>query len=256
MLRFRVRDTGIGLTPEQQQRLFQPFQQADASTSRQYGGTGLGLAISKQLVELMGGRIGVTSTAGVGSEFSFTAGFGCAAELAQPASAPAPRDLRVLVVDDSANARDVLTALAQSFGWHAFSVASAAQALAELAAPRGGMPYDVVLLDWHMPDVPDVDGFEAARSIRQSLLHAPKIVLVTAYGEDIAQRAADEGLDGCLTKPTSASTLLDAVATALGRDSVRAAHARSVASNAQTVEEAAIAALRGRRVLLVESFRP
>jgi signal transduction histidine kinase/CheY-like chemotaxis protein/HPt (histidine-containing phosphotransfer) domain-containing protein len=248
-LRFSVRDSGIGISAEELARLFRPFAQADATTSRKFGGTGLGLAISKQLVELMGGSISATSVPGQGSEFSFTVGFALpsgATSQAPAATLPDLRDVRVLVVDDSLNARDVLGALLRTLGCRVTAVDSAEACLAELEASDGA--YDIVLMDWKLPGV---DGFEAAQRIRRHarLPRQPRIVMVTAYGDEgVARRAQVEGLDGCLTKPVTGSTLLDTIVTALGHVGVTPASAPPAAAG----DPQALAALRGREVLLVE----
>ncbi len=252
VLRFAVRDSGIGMSPEDTARLFLPFSQADASTSRRFGGTGLGLAISKQLVELMGGRIGVTSTPLKGSEFFFTAELGLAGSVPPlPAAAPLPdvRGLRVLVVDDSESAREVLGELLQQMGCTVTAVPSAQAALDELLSSAASRTaYTVALLDWKLPDM---DGFELARRIRAVPgLHAPpRMIMVTAYGDErVARLAAEEGLDACLTKPMTASSLLDAMMGALGRRGPKASDAAATPPD----DAQALAMLQGRSVLLVE----
>ncbi len=249
MLRFAVRDTGIGMSEEQAARLFQPFNQGDASTTRQYGGTGLGLAICKRLVELMGGEIGVRSQPGKGSEFHFTAGFGVAAPAPMPNLAPPPslRGLHILVVDDSANSREILQGLLVSLGYAPRLAGSALAGLAELRRTVTERPYDLVLLDWKMPDM---DGFGFVDALRVTPLRMPRIVMVTAYGDDaLMRRAALAGLAGCVAKPVTASTLMDAIACAFG--SAPDGAQRPAADRALAVA-AAPASLRGRRVLLVD----
>ena len=260
-LRFKVKDTGIGLAPEQIAALFRPFSQVDASSTREHGGTGLGLAICRKLVEMMGGEIGVESQPGVGSDFHFTARFGIAsaAQAAQPAWLPqagAHRDLRILVVDDSANSREILDGLLVLLGYAPVVEASGAAALGELRRAAGvGRPYDLVLLDWRMPGM---DGFDVVRALRDDPPPGamPAVLLVTAYGdEDIVREAAKQGLAGCLAKPVSASTLLDAINGACGpqRAGLPVAAARPAAPTpTSAAPRQAPAALRGRRVLLVE----
>ena len=215
-LRFEVQDSGIGIEHDQAKRLFNPFTQADGSTTRKYGGTGLGLAISKQLVTMMGGKIWVESVLGQGSSFCFTAQFGCVHEGGEAGYAIQPdlRGTRVLVVDDNAMARASLCEMLASFSFEVTTVSSGADALAELARVNrfaNEDHYDLVLMDWKMPGM---DGVEASRLIYQSerLSQLPTIIMVTAYGrEEAASAAAEVGIDRFLSKPVSPSTLFDAV---------------------------------------------
>ncbi|MEG1455611.1 MAG: ATP-binding protein, partial [Comamonas sp.] len=166
MLEVQVSDTGIGMTPEQMQRLFQPFSQADVQTTRRYGGTGLGLAICQQLVALMGGQISVQSTLGEGSSFRFTAALSPAQSTmaAHPLHLGAALCERALVVDDNASARHILSEMLGGFGMVADAVASGEAALQRLQqASSTGQPYQLVLLDWRMPGM---DGLEVTRHIR------------------------------------------------------------------------------------------
>jgi two-component system sensor histidine kinase/response regulator len=241
-LRFSVCDTGIGMDRAQIERLFRPFAQLDASTTRRYGGTGLGLAICKQLVEMMGGTIGVDSEPGRGSEFHFTLPFPAEASAGET---PALRyaGLRVLVVDDSATACEVLAGELASQGALADSVPSADAALLALRAAPLGAAYDLVLLDWKMPDE---DGFAAARRIRAlGLPRPPRLVLVTAYGDEgTAQRALAQGFDAYLAKPVGPAALADLLSV------LRGAAAREQGQDDNPIE--AIEHLNGRRLLLVE----
>ena len=243
-LRFEVRDTGIGMTPEQTQALFQPFSQVDTSSTRRFAGTGLGLAISRRLVGMMGGEISVASVPGAGSTFSFTATFGLG-HLQPESQGQTPQDLpglRVLVVDDSSAARDIMQGLVQGLGYHARAAASAVEGLQELQRA----PYDLVFMDYMMPGM---DGFEATLRLRaQAAEGAPKVILVTAYGDgEVAQRAEAEGLDGFLTKPVTPSTLFDSVISAFGKDP-----ARLVRPSESALGPEDQARIRGARVLLVE----
>ena len=258
LLRFAVRDTGIGLTPGQIASLFRPFSQVDASSTREHGGTGLGLAICRKLVEMMGGEIGVDSQPGVGSDFHFTIRLriGNASQAAQLPRAGAHRDLRVLVVDDSANSREILHDLLVLLGYAPVVEAGGAAGLAELRRAAGvGQPYQLVLLDWRMPGM---DGFDVVRALRDDPPPGapPAILLVTAYGdEEIVREAARHGLAGCLAKPVSASTLLDAINGACGpqRGGSPPVQAPGPSEPAQPAPPASVPpALRGRRVLLVE----
>jgi two-component system sensor histidine kinase/response regulator len=209
-LKFSVRDSGIGMTPEQTARLFQAFSQADTSTTRKYGGTGLGLSISKRLVEMMGGEIRVESTYGAGSTFLFTAWFGAGSGvMEQKHLIPDLAGKRALVVDDNALACEILADSLKGFALRVDWVSSGEAALRELAAADSGDPYEVVLMDWHMPGM---DGLEASRRIiRGGLLeHVPKIVMVTAFGrEEVRAQAEEMGIRGYLLKPVSPSLLYD-----------------------------------------------
>jgi signal transduction histidine kinase/CheY-like chemotaxis protein/putative methionine-R-sulfoxide reductase with GAF domain len=211
-LKFSVHDTGIGLTPEQISRLFQSFQQADASTTRKYGGTGLGLAISKQLAELMGGTVGVDSVVNVGSNFWFTARMGLTNQaLAPRLPQPELRGRRVLVVDDNAHARAVLVELLQSMSFEVSAVESGLQALETIrsCADNGTLP-DVLLLDWQMPGM---TGAQVAKHVQaMGLAITPHMAIVTAYSrEDVLQYAAEAGVYEVLAKPLNPSLLFDAV---------------------------------------------
>jgi len=208
-LKFSVRDSGIGMTPEQTARLFQPFSQADTSTTRKYGGTGLGLSISKRLVEMMGGEIWAESNHGVGSTFSFTAWFEMgSSEVERKRFVPDLAGIRALVVDDNALACEILTDSLKAFALRVDSVSSGADALRELAAADSQDPYRLVLMDWHMPGM---DGLEASRRILHgSLEHVPEIVMVTAFGrEEVREKAEEMGIQRYLLKPVSPSLLYD-----------------------------------------------
>jgi len=213
-LRFCVRDTGIGMTTEQVARLFQPFSQADNSTTRKYGGTGLGLSISKNLVEMMGGEISVDSVAGQGSTFTFTAELGL-----QPVQKQKKKllpdtlaGLRVLIVDDQESSQEILREMLESFECNVTVAGSGENGLAELKkASNGGSPFDLVLMDYKMPGS---NGLEAAGLIKNytGLSKIPAIIMVTAYGrEEIRQQAGNIGVDGFLDKPVTPSTMLETI---------------------------------------------
>ena len=222
-LRFEVRDTGIGITPEEQHRLFKPFSQADASTSRRFGGSGLGLAISHHLVRMMDGELGVDSAPGRGSRFHFSASFGLGPECAANDAASSNRGLhgaRVLVVDDNDAAREVLVHMADSLGLRASAANGGHEAIqAVVAADARHEPFDLLLLDWKMPGM---NGVDCAKQLAcMPLAHPPPTVLMlTAYSRDArARRLAAEQLPvaATLTKPVTPSTLLDASLQAIGQ---------------------------------------
>lgn len=155
-LHFWVKDSGIGMTAEQQTLLFQAFQQADASTTRKYGGTGLGLAISKQLVEAMGGRIWSESEPGKGSVFHFQARFGRSSEPVEDREIFVDdlRGKRLLVADDNATAREIMVAMASAFGMEVDGARDGREALAQIETnDQQGRPYDVIVMDWRMPQM-------------------------------------------------------------------------------------------------------
>jgi two-component system sensor histidine kinase/response regulator len=211
-LRFSVKDTGIGMTKEQANRLFQAFSQADTSTSRKYGGTGLGLAISKRLVELMGGSIWVVSEPDGGSTFSFTGWFGLSEAAARKVVPARLGSLKVLVVDDNASAREVLEDHLRVVGAEIELVASGTEAIVAVKRADAGRPFDVILLDWRMPGL---DGVETARRIRAdgSLKSVPAIIIITAFGrEEVRSEAELAGVNGFLIKPVNQSTLINALA--------------------------------------------
>jgi PAS domain S-box-containing protein len=250
-LEFAVRDTGIGLTPEQQARLFQSFSQADSSTTRKYGGTGLGLAISRRLVEMMEGKIWVESEPGQGSTFKFTACFG-RQEQTPKRTRRIVEDLRgsrVLVVDDNASARTILEDMLSSFGLEVSLAPSGEEGLEEVVmAQREARPYRMVLLDWKMPGL---NGVQTAERIREQLTpdEAPTMILVTAYGRDeVIEEARRAELAGVLMKPVNASLLLDTLMSSLGFEP--AGPSRRDRTRQDDAEVAA--ALRGVRVLLAE----
>jgi PAS domain S-box-containing protein len=216
-LKFSVRDSGIGMTPEQTARLFQAFSQADTSTTRKYGGTGLGLSISKRLVEMMGGEIWVESNYGLGSTFLFTASFGIGtAETERRRFIPNLAGVRALVVDDHALACEILSDALKVFALNVDSVSSGEAALRELVAADSRDPYQLVVMDWHMPGM---DGLEASRHILRGgrLKNVPKIVMVTAFGrEEVRAQAEEMGVKGYLLKPVSPSLLYDTLMDVFG----------------------------------------
>jgi two-component system sensor histidine kinase/response regulator len=210
-VRFEVSDTGLGIEPAQRQRLFEPFLQADSSTTRKYGGTGLGLAISKQLVDLMGGHIGVRSRTGGGSIFWFTLPLRRAvnAVVVPPHRTDELSGLRVLVVDDNATNRLILTEQLTAWGMRADAVADGPQALTQLA----GTPYRLAVLDLCMPDM---DGLElSARIAADPAVGQPSVVLLTSGPEVTAAQAEAAGVHARMAKPVHLGQLHAALLTAL-----------------------------------------
>jgi PAS domain S-box-containing protein len=219
VVRFTVADTGIGIDEAAGRHLFHAFTQADGSTTRRYGGTGLGLAISKQLVELMGGRIGFDSVLGKGTTFRFTARFdrqpADAAET--PATVWSLDKLRVLIVDDNATNRKILSHQLGSWGMVHAEVDSGAPALEVLRAAAGrGEPYDLAVLDLMMPGM---DGLELARAIKADpAIAGTRLVMLTSFGQRGQSATAREaGIEACLTKPVRQSQLFDCLATVMSQ---------------------------------------
>jgi two-component system sensor histidine kinase/response regulator len=254
LLEVTVRDTGIGMTPEQQASLFRSFSQADSSTTRRFGGTGLGLAISRQLIDLMGGSIEVESTPGKGSTFRFTVRMGVGEARMTPARLPSEtlKRLRVLIVDDNAASREILRELFASLSIQADLAASAVEAFSALQdGTTRGAPYDLVLMDWKMPGV---DGLEAARQIqgKTGLAKLPTVMMVSAYGREEAMMEAEAaGISAFLVKPVDSGVLLDTIANLFGGDSRPAASAPTAPAAPDVLPKVALE-LRGARVLLVE----
>jgi signal transduction histidine kinase/DNA-binding response OmpR family regulator len=249
-LKFSVRDTGIGLTEDQIDKLFEAFSQADTSTTRKYGGTGLGLNISKLLVEMMGGEIWVESEPGRGSNFNFTANFGLKKQKAQKRLRPSTdlQGKKILVVDDNATSRKIFDEILETFSFEVSLAASGEEGLAELESAPKDHPYDLVIMDWRMPGM---DGLEASRCIKNhtELGRIPPIILVTGYGrEDVIQQTKRLGLESLLIKPVSPSVLFDAIVQALGKDVQKVS--RVDHKNEDRIE--GLAAIQGARLLLVE----
>ncbi len=253
-LRFAVQDTGIGMSPGQQEQLFQAFSQADASTTRRYGGTGLGLAIAKRLVTLMGGEIGVRSTLGEGSTFWFTMPLERSPSSPLVVSPDAMTTLqrqRILVVDDNPAARAIFSGLLQSLQLPATVVGSGAEGIAALTeATCLGQSYDVVLVDYAMPEM---DGLAFVRYLQNDMFLAtmPTIIMVTAHRQlHIQQEIQALGIDQILYKPVSPSNLL----AALLPDSEPAAKRSPAPGNLPAPYHLApaVPSLQGLQILLVE----
>ncbi|MCB5191827.1 response regulator [Methylobacillus arboreus] len=241
-LQFFVIDSGIGMDEETSQRLFQPFMQADGSTTRKYGGTGLGLTICKRLVGMMQGDIWVTSTPGQGSTFTFTAWFGNGQPARPYILTNELNDLHVLIVDDNLTARSILAGQLGFLPCKVSHAGSGMEAVATVRDMQHVLPVDLVLMDWKMPGL---SGLDAARLIKHdiSLAKVPAIIMVTAYGrEEIRKECEDLKLEGFLVKPVSQSTLID---TLVGIYSTQVA-------NWEYVPQGAGYDLTGMRLLVVE----
>ncbi|MEI9894958.1 MAG: PAS domain S-box protein [Chthoniobacter sp.] len=219
LIRFSITDTGIGISPEGQERLFQAFVQADGSTTRRFGGTGLGLAICKQLVARMGGEIGVTSAPGQGSTFWFTARFEKQAGGGMPAPRPAKlKDVKVLTVDDNDTNRTILQHLLSNWGMREQQAASGAEALSILHTEAGrGRMFDLAVLDMQMPGM---DGLELARAIKKDPRYAStRIVMLTSVDrQEDPEVLRETGVDAYLTKPVKQAQLYDCLSLVMSSD--------------------------------------
>ena len=218
MIRFEVSDSGIGIAPEQQARLFQAFSQADTSTTRKYGGTGLGLVISKQIVELLGGEIGVESQPGKGSLFWFTAWLRKAAYGVEGTAVPLTdlSSLRVLIVDDNETNRWILHEQTLSWQMRNGSAENAASALEGMReAARRNEAYDLAILDMEMPGM---DGLGLARAIKADpVIAGTTLVLLTSTGRSVREEAGEAGVAACLSKPARQSALYDCLVDVMNR---------------------------------------
>ncbi len=246
--RFEVTDSGIGIRPENQAMIFELFSQEDDSTTRRYGGTGLGLAICRQLVELMGGQIGVDSAVGRGSTFWLTVPLTITATQRASSALPALTThlpLHVLVVDDNATNREILQLQLEAWGLQVDQVDSAPAALERLHDPR--LHYDVAILDWHMPEV---SGLELARSIRADagLNDLRLIMLSSAAADDAVRMICKAGIDVYTSKPVRQSRLLECLQQALEP----APDSGDIAASQERPDEMATVRTIGGRVLLVE----
>jgi two-component system, sensor histidine kinase and response regulator len=252
MLHFSVTDSGIGITPEQQAQLFQPFSQADTTTTRKYGGSGLGLVISKQLVEMMNGKIWVESTPDIGSTFHFTVELDKQKKHSLPLSRHDNlnvKPLNVLVVDDNETSREILAHLLEHFHFNVKQADSGRAAIEILRQSSESLPYDLVLLDWRMPNM---DGIETTRRIQNDIeiTQTPKIIMISAYSQ-VELKMASKGIDfaGLLHKPVTPSMLFTSVLSAMGHKIM--ASREPLNTDSQDVVSA-IEYLRGAKVLLVE----
>jgi PAS domain S-box-containing protein len=252
-LHFEVADTGIGVPPEKQLLIFDPFSQADGSTTRRFGGTGLGLTISSQLVALMGGQIGVKSQPGCGSTFHFDAHFARAKSPISQSASPSPmklKGLRVLIVDDNATNRRVLTGMLRIWGARPTAVDGGQAAIQELhRAASAAEPYPLMLTDAMMPEM---DGFMLVEELRKQPGAAPRTImmLTSADRQTDAARCRRLGMAAYLIKPVKADELQIAILAAM---SSAARDQRTPASSRQDVASATGEAKSAKlRILLAE----
>ena len=216
-LQFTVSDTGIGISPEQQGKLFSSFEQADGSISRKFGGTGLGLAISKRIVELMGGRIGIKSEIGVGTSVIFDVVVGRGTQKKRPDISQKidRKSLRILAVDDSEDTREYFQHLMDLLRLRYDVAESGKDALAKIeTAVQEGRPYNFFFVDWMMPEM---DGIELAATIKERMPTESVIIMISATRwSDIEGRATAVGIDGFIPKPLFPSALVDCINSRLG----------------------------------------
>jgi len=241
-IQFEVKDTGIGITKEQQAKLFSDFQQAEAATSRSFGGTGLGLAISKRIVEMMSGRIWIESEPGKGSSFKFTVKLRQAGDKDRPRrikEVSAPRNLHILFVDDDEAVREYFGDIASRLGFECDLADSGEQALRFIDTKKH---YDIFFVDWKMPGI---DGMEVAEYIRESAGSKPIITMISSYEmAEIESRAKNVGIDRFLQKPIFPSTIADLIAECLGHEGIK----KAAASQTEDVD------FGGACILLVEDM--
>lgn len=230
----------LSLVEQQQAKLFKSFTQADTSTTRKYGGTGLGLAICKQLVELMGGNIGVESQFGHGSTFYFTVKL----HISEGQKLVLEQELEgmsVLVVDDNATARDIMRTTLESMGFRVDTVRSGEEAINRCLLQT----YEVALIDWKMPNM---DGLETARQIQLQAKSQPKILMVSAHANhEFITQIEQLALAGYISKPISASRMLDGIMNAIGREGILPVRRRT-----EELAPQLLLPLQGKRILLVE----
>ena len=248
-IRFDVKDTGIGISKEQIEKLFASFSQADSSTTRKYGGSGLGLAISKQIIKLMDGTIGVESVVDKGSDFYFTVKLDLQENQQNFFKVNEIKNLKVLVVDDNASSRDILENIIKSLKFEVKSLCCGKEALIELKnATKQNNPYNLVLMDWMMPEM---DGIEVITKINEDeeIPKTPTFIMVTAYNRDeLIQKAKDAHVFGFLEKPVSPSTLYDTILKAFGKQIVQIPIENSKNTNLNEIKKI----VHGARILLVE----
>ncbi len=246
-LHVEVNDTGIGMKQDQIEKLFHPFSQADASTTREYGGTGLGLSISKEIIELMGGKIGVTSNYGKGSSFFFDVDMPLYGESDRALIIPDYlKNLSVLVVDDNDEARLIIERQLTSFGFNVIGASSGTEAI--VLVEKGSVRPDLIVMDYLMPETDGIAATEAIRKI-QAESHIPEILMVSAYGkEDIKKQAAEASINYFLDKPINPSHLFDTVLSMFSEKSVSG----PIPPRRPQDDHAQVQKIQGARILLVE----
>ncbi|MBF0099700.1 MAG: response regulator [Desulfobacterales bacterium] len=249
MLCFTVSDTGIGMSQEQVEKLFQSFTQADSSTTRKYGGTGLGLTISKHLVEMMDGTIEVTSELGKGSTFRFTAQFYIGKEIAQKTYIIPEKiaNIKAMVVDDNEIARTMLADMLETLSIKADVFESGEKAIQKLSQSPD-KTYDLIFMDWKMPGM---NGIETSYHIKRRLniSHIPNILMVTAYGRDeVIKEAQKAGIDNLLVKPVNSSVLFNSILEVMGVSNIK----KEIASKQKPEDIPGMKEIRGAKILLAE----
>ncbi|MCL2152547.1 MAG: response regulator [Oscillospiraceae bacterium] len=238
IIQVEVTDTGIGISEEQQKRLFNSFEQAESSTSRKFGGTGLGLAISKQIVELMNGEIKIKSDLGKGSTFLFSAELTKSQHDNTMPVQTMLRDVRVLIVDDDQNTLEYFSEIVRRIGITCDTAAVGSEALKML---KEGRKYDICFVDWMMPGM---DGIKLSREIKAAGVEHPVIIMISSYDwMTIEQTAVEAGINGFLPKPLFSSDIIDCINTHVGIKAI------SVPDNHKTE---LIESYRGRHILLAE----
>ncbi|MFM2284591.1 MAG: hypothetical protein RLZZ543_88, partial [Bacteroidota bacterium] len=249
IIRFSVKDSGIGITPEQLSKLFAPFQQADISTTRKFGGTGLGLVICRKIVEMMDGELLVNSAYGEGSEFYFHAFFSLSqTDSAVTSASREMRGLKALLVDDSESARLVLHEMLSSQGFTVIVAKDAYEAIELFEVEQKSQhPLSLLVVDWKMPGM---DGLQLVRELRsREGYDVPSVLMVTAYGIESMRDAAKQKLvDGVLLKPINSSTLHDTISSLLNKKHISIDHSSKEEISVESFHQE----LKGTRLLLVE----
>ncbi|KPA13323.1 multi-sensor hybrid histidine kinase [Candidatus Magnetomorum sp. HK-1] len=252
-IKFSIKDTGIGLTKSQQNKLFQSFQQADTSTTRKYGGTGLGLAICKKLSEMMGGYIEVTSEYGKGSIFSYTGIFD-RQELTEQQVEIIPENingLKTLVIDDNATILKILKMYLEKFTFQVDTAISGQEALQMIKQKINSKNqfYDIIFIDWLMPDMNGIETCNKIQKLQHILPKKPKLIMVTAHNrEDIIRQVESIQMDGVIFKPVTQSDLFNTILQTFGYEKKDRIGKSIINSNLpQDFEK-----IRGARILLVE----